>query len=228
MHTEQFRFSDGGVWGTASDFVDISSPVVIVPTDQIVGLTDTEIGQKVQCLINEARRCAAKCQADWVTAYGTDVRNCSHHLDDLVAVKPLLMEFAEGSDDIQAALQFMAEVESYVQRRELRKIKVRERKAGLVYLISGGGYYKIGLTTDLVARHRQIGAKLPFQTEVTHTIKTSNVEGLEQYWHERFAAKRVEGEWFVLSLEDIAEFCEIAEMEPPEKGACAAHTQGAN
>jgi hypothetical protein len=84
--------------------------------------------------------------------------------------------------------------------------KKRRKSSGYVYLISGGGYYKVGKTTNLQVRQKQIGLKVPFQVSVEHAARTNDIDCLESYWHERFAAKRINGEWFTLTEADIAEF----------------------
>jgi hypothetical protein len=86
-------------------------------------------------------------------------------------------------------------------------------QAGFVYLIKGGDFYKIGLTTkDPPIRHKQIGTKLPFTSEIVHVIATSDVVSLERHWLDHFADKRTNGDWFKLSSEDVMEFCCRREM----------------
>lgn len=80
-------------------------------------------------------------------------------------------------------------------------------RPGYVYLISGGGHYKIGKTSNLHQRHRQVSLKMPFETTLIHAIKTEDMDSLEQDWHNRFAAQRINGEWFNLTPEDVAAFC---------------------
>lgn len=74
---------------------------------------------------------------------------------------------------------------------------------GYIYLLSGGGYHKIGKTIDLDKRLSQIYPKLPFEVELIHWIETDDIDGFEESLHERFADKRTNGEWFELNQEDI-------------------------
>lgn len=77
---------------------------------------------------------------------------------------------------------------------------------GFVYLIKSGRHFKIGKANSVEARHRQLKIQLPQAAEVVHRIKTDDPFGIESYWHRRFADKRLNGEWFALSAEDIKAF----------------------
>lgn len=89
----------------------------------------------------------------------------------------------------------------------------RSRKVkGHVYLLHGGGYFKIGKTTDLSARSQQISLQLPFEVKLIHSISTNNITETERYWHNKFKPKRLNGEWFNLSEEDVVEFTSMYEM----------------
>lgn len=79
---------------------------------------------------------------------------------------------------------------------------------GLIYFIralSGDlkGLTKIGLTRDMKGRIATLRQELKIDMEVIHYIPTSDVVTLEQTLHNVFKAKRVTGEWFDLSDEDI-------------------------
>ena len=76
---------------------------------------------------------------------------------------------------------------------------------GYVYLLRGKDYYKIGLTTREVAeRVSEFSPRLPFEVEMIHSLRVEDVYAAETYLHQRFADKRLNGEWFELSDEDVA------------------------
>jgi hypothetical protein len=82
---------------------------------------------------------------------------------------------------------------------------------GYVYLIrygSGGSVYKIGRTEDVGRRHAQLNSMAPQDLRIIHSIPTDDPQGIERYWLERFADKRIEGqtELFRLGQDEIAAF----------------------
>jgi hypothetical protein len=79
---------------------------------------------------------------------------------------------------------------------------------GFVYLMKHGGRreYKIGKTNAMGRREYELAIQLPEKLRTIHVIKTDDPEGIEEYWHEPFACKRGNGEWFNLELPDIQAF----------------------
>jgi len=94
-----------------------------------------------------------------------------------------------------------------------RSLRSDPAKAGLpgekldhVYLLKSGRYHKIGRSKSARRRRRLIGLKMPEEVRLVHAIQTNDAPGIERYWHQRFADKRVNGEWFQLTPADVREF----------------------
>jgi hypothetical protein len=84
---------------------------------------------------------------------------------------------------------------------------------GYVYLVqSPTGAYKIGRAKNPKDRVRTFGVKLPFEIELIHTIEAADYKVAERQLHERFAPKRVNGEWFNLTPEDVASIKSIERL----------------
>ncbi len=76
--------------------------------------------------------------------------------------------------------------------------------AGYVYLLqSPTSAYKIGRTANPKNRLQTFNVKLPFEVDYLAVIKTPNMYQLEVDLHNKFASKRINGEWFTLSPADV-------------------------
>jgi hypothetical protein len=82
-----------------------------------------------------------------------------------------------------------------------------ERVRGYVYLLRSGRRYKIGKSNDPSRRWREVRLELPDETHQIHTIATDDPSGIETYWHQRFAVKRIRNtEFFELDAADVRAF----------------------
>ena len=116
----------------------------------------------------------------------------------------------KGFEDVEAILK---QTVLPKQPTKLSAETEQEHQAGIIYLILAGSHYKIGITTALYRRASQIANGHPNGAELIHSFQTDDARGIEAYWHNRFAAKKVKGkniargEWFALSKADIGAFC---------------------
>ena len=84
---------------------------------------------------------------------------------------------------------------------------VDEKIKGYVYMLRSGRSYKIGKSNDPSRRFREVRLELPDETSQVHAIPTDDPSGIEAYWHQRFAQKRIRGtEFFSLNAEDVRAF----------------------
>ncbi|MEP7286261.1 MAG: GIY-YIG nuclease family protein [Chloroflexota bacterium] len=77
---------------------------------------------------------------------------------------------------------------------------------GFVYLITAHeipGKYKIGITQNINKRIYDMSTVVPVTFRVLHLIECSNMRHAENTLHNMFSEKRLVGEWFALTYEDI-------------------------
>ena len=108
----------------------------------------------------------------------------------------------EGYEDI------IAMCEGHTPRRDGRADKSEpvEGEMGFVYLMKSGKFYKLERSNAAGRREYEIAIQLPERLMTVHVIKTDDLVGIEAYWHNHFAAKRKNGEWFDLEAADVAAF----------------------
>jgi hypothetical protein len=96
--------------------------------------------------------------------------------------------------------------EQAVQLERQRKVEVKPRtlKPGFVYFIkSDSGKVKIGRTANLENRLKAFSVTLPsFRLE--HFFETNDMVDLERKFHELFADRRLDREWFEIERDILA------------------------
>lgn len=66
-------------------------------------------------------------------------------------------------------------------------------------------YTKIGYTSDLPARIKQLQTASPTGVHLVYSISCENAYKLEQHLHAKYSHQRTNLEWFALSREDIVD-----------------------
>lgn len=116
-----------------------------------------------------------------------------------------IMKWCEGKENYDDIRAFCASILEGSKKESFDDSDV-DQALGEVYLFKSGRYYKIGKTNDTVRRGGELRIQLPEKIDLIHSIKTDDPSGVEAYWHKRFEAKRMNGEWFDLSASDIKAF----------------------
>lgn len=128
-------------------------------------------------------------------------------------IKIISEEFGEGSDIGYWAQKWHEPFTEDMARWACINHRVHKQwsaehspKGGYIYLLrSMSGYYKIGRSKNPDNRIKTFSVKLPFEVEYVVVIPSDDMIEFEKSWHDWFADKRVNGEWFSLTNDD-AEF----------------------
>ncbi len=98
------------------------------------------------------------------------------------------------------------------EEKEVMKNKNNNRAVkGIIYILKSGEYYKIGKTKNLPSRldTLAVGVRVPFDIQLVHSFKSNDYNSAEAGLHKTFESKRTDGEWFVLSQEDVDFLCSL-------------------
>ena len=155
---------------------------------------------------------------EWFFHYGNNVHELQRRPNESILSLIEDWEFIQSNaklpieqsdiDDIEAIIAIL---EDELSRRN-RIVQAKKRRPstaivdvpGYVYLVqSPTGAYKIGRSQNPANRVRTFNVKLPFEIEYVCVIQTPRMKGLEKELHQRFAEKRIDGEWFRLSADDV-------------------------
>lgn len=122
------------------------------------------------------------------------------HFGDRNGVRSKLVEFCRKHSEFDDVVELLQ------TGRPTTADVLQSGPVGYVYLIKSGTHYKIGRSNSLGRREYELAIQLPQRAQTIHAIETDDAEGIENYWHRRFASKRGNGEWFKLTADDVAAF----------------------
>lgn len=115
-----------------------------------------------------------------------------------------VIEYCKGKSGYDDVVDLCNSV--FPKSTQNKTIKEATLLIGEVYLFKSGRYFKIGKSKDTVRRGSELRIQLPETSKLIHSIKTDDPSGIEAYWHKRFEAKRMQGEWFDLNTADVKAF----------------------
>jgi hypothetical protein len=94
------------------------------------------------------------------------------------------------------------------------RTRTKARTGGYVYLLKSDHGYKIGRSIDVKSRTKLFGIKLPFDIEVLHYGYFEDYIEAERMLHQKYAGKRLNGEWFDLCGRDIEDIKVLGKSAP--------------
>ena len=95
---------------------------------------------------------------------------------------------------------------TYTNSKEVVAWKIPNVNVGYVYLIQAdNGLTKIGNSENPEERLSQLQQNSPCQLNLYYCQFVKNSKHLEKFLHVKFASKRVRGEWFNLSADELAQ-----------------------
>lgn len=194
----------GKIWRTWSDAI---AEAGFAPNDLQAAYADDDLLQFVLEIASDLKRFPSFADLDFearrrASAPTMKTIQARWKMADLASA---LAEYAEGAQ----ATDVVALARGYLPPRRNERPNGSEATSeplGYVYMQRHGSDFKIGFTSSLNKRGRQIQIELPQEIELVHSILTDDPAGVEAYWHKRFATKRTRGEWFKLTKNDVAAF----------------------
>jgi len=169
---------------------------IIIPVDQLDGLTDMQIGKYARSLVQDAKKLNALGYCEWLDCNGLDdapdvaIQTALELLEEFIADPAILLTYVR----LDTKLEY---------RKKTAREKERKQHRGYVYVLQAGPYYKIGASKDIGQRIKQLSTLPPFNLTLVHSIKTPDMFGVERNLHDLFRLKRINGEWFELNSGDI-------------------------
>lgn len=192
----------GGYWRTWSSFQADAGHTPNISTQKI---NDETLLQRFAELTLERQEIPT--QADLRLKRKEDSSFPNQHVfrrrwGDRNALLAKVAEYCEGKEQFAPVLKLLKHGVSSSLDHRIESFRIK----GFVYLLRSGKHYKLGRTNAVGRRLRELAIQLPQKPDTLHVIETDDPEGIEQYWHRRFAEKRQGGEWFALSAEDLRAF----------------------
>ena len=74
---------------------------------------------------------------------------------------------------------------------------------GYIYVLQCQEFYKIGIADDIKKRMASLQTGNPIKLRLILCQRHSDYKTMERWYHQKFRAKQIQGEWFKLSDDDV-------------------------
>jgi hypothetical protein len=175
--------------------------IIIPAMEDLQNVPDEKIGKMVKALILHARLLYAESICELLSMCGS-----TYHLEEshIEKYQEILRPFL-GHEEIDTWYAVLCDEKVRRENKRIRQERKKKRAVGCVYVIKHQGTYKIGRSRHPARRiEQEISPKLPHEVETVHIIETNDMYSLELELHNKYADKRLNGEWFELDEGDIA------------------------
>jgi T5orf172 domain len=150
-------------------------------------------------------------------------------------LKQLLSKLLPAKDEakpeviVQTQKVFLYETDPSKLESIIQSPAPKGPQPGYVYIIQEhmNGWFKIGSSTTIDKRLNVFNVKLPFDYHLVYLIKSGDVQSTEKAFHDHFASKQLQGEWYDFSSEDVA-WIKSAAYTPEITDTIGTHSQLSN
>jgi hypothetical protein len=112
------------------------------------------------------------------------------------------VKIGKGAQRVRKTYQFTGEqAENFLSHLTLSHAK--QSKPSFVYLISDGEFVKIGIASSVVNRLKNLQTGNGRPLTILLSVKVIKPRSLEALLHGNFSCKRMTGEWFNLSKDEL-------------------------
>lgn len=143
------------------------------------------------------------------------IENIVHH-QVTKGIDTAMLTASAQIHSIDAKIVELQEQRFKLEQQRLKEVSKQVKSVkGFVYLLKSNEHpdvYKIGRSVNPTNRAKTFGVKLPFPVEFDCLISTPDMYALEAELHTRFAAQRLDGEWFRLSDDDVSYIRRLAHV----------------
>jgi hypothetical protein len=127
-------------------------------------------------------------------------------------LKQLLSKLLPTKDEakpaviVQTQKVFLYETDPSELENIIQSPAPKGQQPGYVYIIQEhmNGGFKIGSSTTIDKSLNVFNVKLPFDYHLVYLIKSGEIQATEKAFHDHFASKQLQDEWYDFSSEDVA------------------------